>query len=111
MESTLTSAVSSRRTQDIWSQANTDKLGKLIVRDTLLLRSRGLRSLLRSRRSVDDWGPLHQARNHPASRLLCHYKRHGAPVTLADAPWSQAELDASIQRGPHRSAYEYMEFL
>ena len=103
--------MSSRRSKDIWSQANTDKLGKLIARDTLVLRTRGLHHLLHSRRGANDWGPLQQARNHPASRLLRHYKRHGAPVTLADAPWSQAELEASIQRGPHRSAYEYMEFL
>lgn len=33
------------------------------------------------------------------------------PVTLADPPWTAQEVQNSLDRGPHRSAYEYMEFL
>ena len=49
--------------------------------------------------------------NHPAHRMLHNYRRHGVPVTLADSPWTASELQDSLERGPHKSAYEYIEFL
>ena len=88
-----------------------DKLGKMVNRDSKIVSQRGLSYLLSSRRDPDDWGTLHLVQAHPAHRLLQHYKKHGVPVTLADKPWSRQEIDSSIARGPHKSAYEYMEFL
>jgi hypothetical protein len=32
-------------------------------------------------------------------------------VVLADAPWLLAELDHTVSRGPHKSAYEHLDFL
>jgi hypothetical protein len=32
-------------------------------------------------------------------------------VVLADAPWLLAELNHAVSRGPHKSAYEHLDFL
>ena len=93
------------------ASSQSDKLGELIKRDTSIVRRFGLRSLLRSRSGTGDLGSFAMAQEHPAHRLLCHYKHHGVPVTLADSPWTPAELAAAITRGPHQSAYEYQDFL
>lgn len=87
-----------------------DKLGEYIVQDLKFLRQHGFEALVQRRRT-NDWGKLHRARRHPAHRLLHHYKHHGAPVVLADSPWSLEELDHAVARGPHKSAHEYWIFL
>ena len=87
-----------------------DKLGEYIVRDLNFLRQHGFEALVKRRQS-NDWGNLRRTRRHPAHRLLKHYKHHGAPVILADSPWTLEELDHAIARGPHKSAYEYSAFL
>ena len=48
---------------------------------------------------------------HPAKHLLQHYKHNGVPVMFHNAPWSQEKLDAAMDRGPHKSANEHVEFL
>jgi hypothetical protein len=88
-----------------------DKLGKNIERDAALVRKYGLLETLKRKRGRSDWGELHLARSHAAHRILTHYKAHGAPVTLADKPWTQDERDKAMAQGPHKSAYEGIEFL
>ena len=96
---------------DIADNSKTDKLGKIIIRDSNIVRRRGIKHLLSARKNPTDWGDLKLVSAHPASRLLHHYKKHGVPVTLADDPWTPHEVQASIDRGPHKSAYEYLDFL
>lgn len=88
-----------------------DILGTLISSDTSYLLRHGLDSLVLNRAGRLDWGPLNLVERHPAHRILRHYKNHGVPVTLADSPWTHAEVEAGLLRGPHKSAYEFIEFL
>ena len=49
--------------------------------------------------------------DHPARRLLKNYKNRGVPVKLATEPWSQDRLRQALLRGPHKSCFEYRDFL
>ncbi|KAK1732360.1 hypothetical protein QTG54_016952, partial [Skeletonema marinoi] len=49
--------------------------------------------------------------HHPAKRLLKFYKGRGAPVKLATKPWSQEQIWRALQRGPHKSCSEHLDFL
>ena len=48
---------------------------------------------------------------HPARPLLRHLSRNGFPVVLATPPWTLAQRDHAIQRGPHQSAHQFLDFL
>jgi hypothetical protein len=48
---------------------------------------------------------------HPARRLLMHYKHRQAPVKFSTAPWTSDSINQAIERGPHRSCDEYIDFL
>ena len=87
-----------------------DKLGKHIQCDSALVSTLGLHQALRHR-TRSDWGTLDRIAHHKAHRILHHYRSHGVPVTTADAPWTVSEHKAALCRGPHKSAYEYSEFL
>jgi hypothetical protein len=38
-------------------------------------------------------------------------RRNGAPVILSSAPWSEETKQERFDRGPHKSANEFVEFL
>ena len=97
--------------QHIIQDSQLDKLGEFIIRDRQLVQQLGLDKAIKQRVGRTDWGPLSRTTHHPAHRLLRHYRTHGAPVTLADPPWSQHEIAGAMARGPHRSAYAYHSFL
>lgn len=86
------------------------ELGKLIVRDTELLRKLGWKKLVASRRKRGDFGDMRHLL-HPAKNLLQHYKSNGVPVMFHGQPWNQEELNTAMKRGPHKSANEHVEFL
>jgi hypothetical protein len=48
---------------------------------------------------------------HPAGRLLNYLRNHGAPVKMSTKPWSDAQKEQAIRRGPHKSAREHGQFL
>ena len=48
---------------------------------------------------------------HPAASLLARLRRSGAPVLLAQDPWTLLQLDQAIQRGPHQSTKAHAAFL
>ena len=48
---------------------------------------------------------------HPAAGLLARLRRSGAPVLLAQDPWTLLKLDLAIQRGPHQSTKAHAVFL
>ena len=47
--------------------------------------------------------PQGLATNHPAGKLLLAYATAGCPV-LTGAPWTPAQMQAVVERGPHESA-------
>lgn len=92
-------------------QQQLDKLGEFIYHDSSFVALHGLSAAFRSRRGLHDWGPLTRVHAHLGARLLRQYRAHGVPCTLADAPWSASDHQHAIQRGPHQSARDYIEFL
>ena len=57
-----------------------------------------------------DWADV-TSLDHPAARLLDHYKRKGVPVLMSAKRWPRSRKLASLARGPHKSAKEHIEFL
>ena len=86
------------------------ELGKYIERDVNLLKKLGWKQFVRQRRPTRDLGPMNNIQ-HPAKRLLQHYRKHGAPVKFTTTPWSRERVHQSIQRGAHKSCFEYLDFL
>ncbi len=48
---------------------------------------------------------------HPARHLLCHYKHRSAPVKFSTPPWTRLQVQRTLSRGPHKSAYKYIDYL
>ena len=48
---------------------------------------------------------------HPAARLLRHIGKKGVPIALTTPPWDPQRIYAAATRGPHKSAYEFQDFL
>ena len=88
----------------------TEELGKLIRRDVELLRRGGWSALVRSRRARGDFASLDDV-EHPARRLLMLYKHRGVPVKVSTPPWSRQRCLDALERGPHKSCAEHIEFL
>ena len=42
---------------------------------------------------------------HPAAQTLLQYATKGCPIQTGK-PWTQSEMQAAIDRGPHKSALE-----
>ena len=90
------------------NQLNSE-LGKFVVRDVALLRKLGWEAFIKQRQGRGDLTDL-QKLKHPAKRLLKQYK-HGVPVILKTAAWTPDQIEAALQRGPHKSALEHAQFL
>ena len=86
------------------------ELGKYIERDVELLNKLGWKEFVKQRRPDSDLGPMKQL-NHPAKRLLQHYRKHGAPVKFTTKSWSSERVQKSLKRGAHKSCFEHLEFL
>ena len=87
-----------------------EDLGTYIRRDVKLLKQLGWTDFVKGRRNRGDFADV-STLPHPASRLLKHYKTHGAPVKFSTGAWSKYTLENALERGPHRSCMEYIEFL
>ena len=91
-------------------------LGKYIDRDVSLVKRLGWHRFVQLRRSRGDFAELNF--DHPARRLLLQYKHRGVPVKFHSAPWSDQQKYWSdqqkyqaLQRGPHQSCRNHLEFL
>ena len=84
-------------------------LGKCIARDVELVQKLGWNNFVRQRRGRGDLSVSNVP--HPAARLLHHYKHHGAPVKLSSKNWTNSQLNRAINRGPHQSCHQHLEFL
>ena len=87
-----------------------DTLGKMVNDDVKITRNFAtLVDYFRDRQGRGNFTDLRQV-YHPAKRLLRRISR-GAPVVMQSSPWSPARVAAAVARGPHKSAYEFQEFL
>lgn len=86
------------------------ELGKLIDESVKLLNEVGWHSFVKSRRRRGDLSSLDNVK-HPARRLLKRLKHRGAPVKFTTPPWSRQQLHDAINRGPHQSCQQYIDFL
>jgi hypothetical protein len=84
-------------------------LGKCIAHDLTLLNKLGWKKFVEARRHRKDLAPM--PFDHPAKRLLQHYRKHGVPVKVSTLPWTPEKLQHALQRGPHKSCQAYHEFL
>ncbi len=69
----------------------------------------GWSKLIQSKRTRSDFANINF--NHPASRLLRHYKHNGAPVRFHSPPWTNQQIHRAMHRGPHKSCHEHISFL
>ena len=91
-------------------QASVDlNLHKYFDHDTHLLATIGWNEFVRERWGRGDLGNLEF--EHPAARLLRHVGTRGVPIVLTTPPWDSQRIYAAAMRGPHKSAYEYQDFL
>jgi hypothetical protein len=109
------------RSNDILPRAVQDRLGKLIIRDHALSLSHvTLHDFLRERRGISNLlsPALHKPTSthtshtiHPATPFLRQVAKHGFPVLMTTPPWTLAQRDAAVHRGPHQSSHQHREFL
>ena len=81
------------------------------MRDSSRLIDVGFERLVRERRKRSNFHPKVKLLRHKAARLLDHLRKRGANVTISTPPWDEARLEATMERGPHKSADEYVDFL
>ena len=85
------------------------ELGKCVSDDDALLSELGWVKFVQRKRGTGDLGTLDL--NHPAKRLLQLYKERGAPAKMQQSSWSPSKLKQALSRGPHKSCYEFLDFL
>jgi hypothetical protein len=88
-----------------------EELGECVHRDVELLRRVGWQRFVKARRNGGDLSDLSNVENHPARRLLNHYKHRGVPVKFSSPKWSRTQLKAALTRGAHKSCNEHIDFL
>lgn len=49
--------------------------------------------------------------NHPAASFLATLQDKGLPVILDTPPWTPEHKQQALKRGPHKSSYEYGDFI
>ena len=89
------------------------ELGKLkdrIEKDKSLFERVGWTKFVQMKRSEDDFGELNNLQHH-ARRLLRQYKHRGAPVVVKSKPWTSLTLAEAVERGPHKSCVDHIDFL
>ena len=70
----------------------------------------GWSNFVKQRRQRGDFADL-TSLPHPAKRILQNYKTRGVPVKFSTSPWPLTQIQHAIDRGPHRSCYEHIDFL
>jgi hypothetical protein len=88
-----------------------DELGELIRRHYRVYEEHGFAYLVHKTRGRGDIKVRGAARQHPAAGMIERMGRIGVPVNLQTPPWSQAELDERVRRGPHQSCMAHLDFL
>ena len=68
-------------------------------------------AFIRETRHKPDLHPDVGQLDHPAADLLDTYLREGVPLKLSAPEWKQEKLLQVLQRGPHKSARDHLEFV
>lgn len=87
-----------------------DDLGKLIDADSKLFLELTWEDFVKIKRGRSNFTALKKLR-HPAKRLVKHYRDHGVPVVLHTDKWTPQRINEALLRGPHKSVYEFEDFL
>ena len=66
---------------------------------------------VKTRRNGGDIADLNNVDDHPARRLLMHYKHRGVPVKFTTPKWDRGQLEAALTRGAHQSCNAHIDFL
>ena len=85
-------------------------LGKLIEIDNHLVKQLGWTRFVEQRRGRGDFSDLTKLR-HPAKSTLLQYKNQGVPVDFSTAPWLPKHQTTALERGPHKSCEDHVDFL
>ena len=89
-----------------------DHLGKLVSSSVVLFcNSASWTDYMHSTRGEPWISSAVSDLDHPAAPLLQHLRQHGAPAQMTGVPWSPESLQSCLQRGPHKSALEYSNFV
>jgi hypothetical protein len=88
-----------------------DELGKLVDSHVEMLSSLSWTSFVTRARGKSCIAPLVATLPHPAANLLDELRKVGAPVLSTTPEWSAERRQAAIDRGSHKSATEYHEFV
>lgn len=88
-----------------------NELGAYITLATNYFKTLGWHRACKKFRSEGDITPDVGHTTHPAARLLEQLRLTGAPVVLQSSPPPPELLDERFKRGPHQSAFDYVEFL
>jgi hypothetical protein len=110
----LTSTMWATAPQDgplLLSTRQVTDLGTYIDRDVRLLEDLGWDKFLQVRRGQSDLSASVDTICHPARNQLRHLRRRGARAVMSTAPWTDERLATTMARGPHKSAFDFAEFL
>ena len=88
-----------------------DALGKLVRRSLTMLRHVGFYEMCRIHRGPSCISSSVKSIPHPAAPYLDRLRKCGAPVLQKTPPWSLPKLRATLNRGCHKSAKNYLHFL
>ena len=86
-------------------------LGKLAETYALQLQTQGWDRMVRAARGRSNIAPSAKRLAHKAARLLNHLGLRGASVMMTAAPWSRAQKDHAMLRGPHQTSHGERAFV
>lgn len=81
-----------------------------MYRDQSLLLHTSFDNFVRERRGTSNLNHLSNLK-HPAIPLLRYLATHGFPVQVTTPHWTTSQRDAAVQRGPHKSSLQHIDFL
>ena len=88
-----------------------EELGAYVDQTVSTLKRYGWHTAINTLRGRSNLHPDVKKLPHPAAPLLDRMRRNGVPVVIQTAPWTAEMRQARLNRGPHKSALEYSEFL
>eukprot|EP00536_Pseudo-nitzschia_multiseries_P010811 jgi/Psemu1/27079/gm1.27079_g len=74
-------------------------------------RSTSWRDFIQTIRGRGDIHPDVATIPHPAGSLLDRFGTDGTPATMSGPPWDPPRIAAALQRGPHQSSHQGIDFL
>ena len=96
----------------LWHSYLNDSLGKHVASAVQLLHASPLwESFVQAYRGPSLLSSAVKYLPHPAASLLATWRSEGVPVTMSGEDWSKEKIREMAQRGPHKSAKDYADFV